>query len=134
MDSSSSSRGIDLVFSQDRDIHKGGAQREIIEGVTALTAAAVLFYVSYWLITKIEVAKWKQYIQGKVENAISRNSVIALASVSFFAVYREAFETVLFYQALWYQAENSQSAVIWGIIAGAAVLGSTLLRDFQNGS
>ncbi len=99
-----------------------GAQREIIEGITALTAAAVLFYVSYWLITKIEVAKWKQYIQGKVENAVSRNSVIALASVSFFAVYREAFETVLFYQALWYQAENSQSAVIWGIIAGAAVL------------
>lgn len=99
-----------------------GAQREIIEGITALSAAAVLFYVSYWLITKIEVKKWKEYIQGKVENAVSRNSVIALASVSFFAVYREAFETVLFYQALWYQAENSQSAVIWGIVAGAAVL------------
>ena len=99
-----------------------GVQREIIEGVTALTAAAVLFYVSYWLITKIEVAKWKQYIQGKVESAVSRNSVIALASVSFFAVYREAFETVLFYQALWYQAENSQSAVIWGLVAGVGVL------------
>lgn len=99
-----------------------GAQREVIEGITALTAAAVLFYVSYWLITKIEVKKWKEYIQGKVENAVSRNSVIALASVSFFAVYREAFETVLFYQALWYQAENSQSAVIWGIVAGALVL------------
>lgn len=99
-----------------------GAQREVIEGITALTAAAVLFYVSYWLITKIEVKKWKEYIQGKVEHAVSRNSVIALASVSFFAVYREAFETVLFYQALWYQAENSHSAVIWGIVAGAAVL------------
>lgn len=99
-----------------------GAQREIIEGITALTAAAVLFYVSYWLITKIEVKKWKEYIHGKVENAVSRNSVIALASVSFFAVYREAFETVLFYQALWYQAENSHSAVIWGIVAGAGVL------------
>ncbi len=99
-----------------------GVQREIIEGITALTAAAVLFYVSYWLITKIEVAKWKQYIQGKVESAISRNSIIALASVSFFAVYREAFETVLFYQALWYQAENSQSSVIWGFVVGVAVL------------
>lgn len=99
-----------------------GAQREIIEGITALTAAAVLFYVSYWLITKIEVKKWKEYIQGKVENAVSRNSVIALASVSFFAVYREAFETVLFYQALWYQSENAQSAVIWGIVVGAAIL------------
>ncbi len=114
--------GILTWFLASTVISISGAQREIIEGITALIAAAVLFYVSYWLITKIEVRKWKEYIQGKVENAVSRNSVIALASVSFFAVYREAFETVLFYQALWFQAENSRSAVIWGIIAGGAVL------------
>ncbi len=99
-----------------------GAEREVIEGVTSLTAAAVLFYVSYWLISKIDVRIWKEYIQGKVEKALSRGSVVALASVSFFAVYREAFETVLFYQALWFQAENAKSAVIWGIVLGAALL------------
>lgn len=99
-----------------------GAQREVIEGVTSLIAAAVLFYVSYWLISKIEVRVWKQYIQGKVEKALSTGSVIALASVSFFAVYREAFETVLFYQALWFQSENSQPAVLWGLAAGAVLL------------
>jgi high-affinity iron transporter len=99
-----------------------GAQREIIEGVTALMAAAVLFYVSYWLITKIEVQKWKSYIKNKVESAVSKKNVLALAGVSFFAVYREAFETVLFYQALWFQSESTQSAVIWGFVAGAAVL------------
>lgn len=99
-----------------------GAQREVIEGVTSITAAAVLFYVSYWLISKIEVRVWKQYIQGKVEKALSTGSVIALASVSFFAVYREAFETVLFYQALWFQSGNSQPAVLWGLAAGALVL------------
>jgi high-affinity iron transporter len=99
-----------------------GAQREVIEGVTSLVAAAVLFYVSYWLISKIEVRVWKQYIQGKVERALSKGSVIALASVSFFAVYREAFETVLFYQALWFQSENSRTAVLWGLTAGALLL------------
>jgi high-affinity iron transporter len=99
-----------------------GAQREIIEGITSLVAAAVLFYVSYWLITKIEVKKWKEYIQGKVQKAISKKSLFALASVSFFAVYREAFETVLFYQALWYQAENSRDAVLWGFILGVLLL------------
>jgi high-affinity iron transporter len=99
-----------------------GAQREVIEGVTSLVAAAVLFYVSYWLISKIEVRVWKRYIQGKVEKALSTGSVIALASVSFFAVYREAFETVLFYQALWFQSENSQAAVLWGLAAGALLL------------
>lgn len=99
-----------------------GAQREMIEGVTSLVAAAVLFYVSYWLITKIEVKKWKEFIQGKVQKAISKKSVFALASVSFFAVYREAFETVLFYQALWYQADNSKNAILWGLIFGVAML------------
>ncbi len=99
-----------------------GANREIIEGVTSLVAAAVLFYVSYWLITKIEVRKWKEYIQGKVQKAMSKKSLFALASVSFFAVYREAFETVLFYQALWYQAENSKDAILWGLIVGVLLL------------
>lgn len=99
-----------------------GAQREVIEGVTSLIAAAVLFYVSYWLVSKIDVRVWKEYIRGRVEKALSRGSVFALASVSFFAVYREAFETVLFYQALWFQAENSQTQVIWGMVAGAALL------------
>ncbi|MGQ0792619.1 MAG: FTR1 family protein [Deltaproteobacteria bacterium] len=99
-----------------------GAQREIIEGATSLIASAALFWVSYWLITKIEVKRWKDYIQGKVKEALTKKSVFALASVSFFAVYREAFETVLFYQALWIQAENSRDAVVWGIVAGGGIL------------
>lgn len=94
------------------------ARREVIEGVTSLAAAAVLFYVSYWLISKIEVEKWKEYIKSKVENAINKKSVIALVAVAFLAVYREAFETVLFYQALLYQAESTTSPVVWGLLAG----------------
>ncbi|HML94366.1 MAG TPA: cytochrome c/FTR1 family iron permease [Thermodesulfobacteriota bacterium] len=99
-----------------------GMQRELIEGITSIVAAVVLFYVSYWLISKVDVRVWKHYIKGKVERALSTGSVVTLASVSFFAVYREAFETVLFYQALWLQAGNSRHAVIWGAVAGAAVL------------
>jgi len=98
-----------------------GASRELIEGITSILAAAVLFYVSYWLISKIEVGKWKEYIKSKVETALNKKSVIALVSVSFLAVYREAFETVLFYQALNYQAEGNTAPVIWGLLAGLAV-------------
>jgi len=110
-----------------------GAQREIIEGVTSLLAAAVLFYVSYWLITKIEVRKWKEYIQGKVKKALSKKSLFALASVSFFAVYREAFETVLFYQALLLQAGNAKDEVIWGLIVGTVLLLCLVLVVFKLG-
>jgi len=98
-----------------------GASREIIEGITSLLAAAVLFYVSYWLISKIEVGKWKHYIKSKVETALNKKSVLALASVSFLAAYREAFETVLFYQALGYQAEGNITPIVWGFAAGIAV-------------
>ena len=114
--------GLATWFAASKLISISGAQREVIEGVTSIIAAVVLFYVSYWLISKVDVRVWKQYIKGKVERALSTGSVVALASVSFFAVYREAFETVLFYQALWYQAENSRSAVVWGAVAGAVVL------------
>ncbi len=110
-----------------------GAQRETIEGVTSLFAAGVLFYVSYWLITKIEVKKWKEYIQDKVKKALSKKSVFALASVSFFAVYREAFESVLFYQALWLQADNSKDAVIWGLVAGTVLLSGLVILIFKLG-
>jgi len=110
-----------------------GAQREIIEGVTSLLAAAVLFYVSYWLITKIEVRKWKEYIQGKVKKALTKKSLFALASVSFFAVYREAFETVLFYQALLLQAGTAKDEVIWGFIVGTVLLLCLVLVVFKLG-
>jgi len=99
-----------------------GAQREIIEGVTALLAACVLFYVSYWLITKVEVRKWKEFIERKLKRAISKKNILTLVGVSFFAVYREAFETVLFYQALWLQAEGSEISVIWGFVLGCVLL------------
>ena len=48
--------------------------------------------------------------------------VLGLVGISFFAVYREAFEVVLFYQALWLQNESSRGAVIWGFVTGLAAL------------
>src|SRR2546422_655185 len=75
-------------------------QRETLEGVTMLLATAVLFYVSYWLVSKIEAAKWNAYVKSRMEDALSAGSGHALASVAFLAVYREGFETILFYKAL----------------------------------
>src|SRR2546427_2994264 len=75
-------------------------QRETLEGGTMLLATAVLFYVSYWLLSKIEVAKWSAFVKGRMEDALSTGSGFALSSVAFLAVYREGFETILFYKAL----------------------------------
>ena len=97
-------------------------QREMIEGGTMLLAAAVLFYVSYWLLSKIEAAKWAAFVQGKMQSALSSGSGMALTAVAFLAVYREGFETILFYKALFTSAGASGVSVIGGIAAGSVGL------------
>ncbi|MFQ6062228.1 MAG: FTR1 family protein, partial [Methanosarcinales archaeon] len=99
-----------------------GASREMLEGITALIAVVVLFYVSYWLISKIEVKKWTKYIKSKVELAMTTGNILILASIAFFAVYREGFETVLFYQALWLNSIGYESNVLFGFIVGTTIL------------
>src|SRR6185503_4881665 len=69
-----------------------------------------------------EAKRWQAFIQDKVKNSLSSKSIFGLMGISFFAVYCEAFEVVLFYQALWLQNENSHQAVFWGFVAGLATL------------
>lgn len=100
-----------------------GATRELTEGVTALLAAAILLYVGCWLHGKSHARAWKAFIDQYLGAALKGRTLWALAGVSFLAVYREAFETVLFYQALWQQAgPASHAAVLIGFAAGVAAL------------
>jgi high-affinity iron transporter len=94
------------------------ASREIIEGVTMLIAVAVLFSVSYWLISKVEAAKWQQFIREKVTTALAHGGGTALAFVAFLAVYREGAETALFYQALFTEGAGNAIPVALGIVVG----------------
>ena len=49
------------------------------------------------------------------------------------AVYREAFETVLFYQALWLQSQSTQNFVVWGFLLGVALLAVVVWLIFKLG-
>lgn len=103
-----------------------GATREVTEGVAALVASAVLLIVSYWLHSKTSAEGWQKFIQGSVESALKGGRLWGLAGLSFITVYREVFETILFYQALWAQAEgNSANAVIEGFLAASLILMAT---------
>jgi high-affinity iron transporter len=100
-----------------------GASREMMEGVAALFASAMLLYVGYWLHDKMHAQQWQKYIKDQLANAMSRKTIWAMAFVSFLAVYREAFETVLFYQTLWMEAGPEKShAVLLGFGAAALCL------------
>lgn len=98
-------------------------QRELLEGVTALAAVAVLFMVSFWLVSRLEHRHWLEFMRSRVAAAISAGSALAFAGLGFTAVYREGFETVLFYQALTIFAKGLELWVILGVAAAAAALG-----------
>ena len=90
-----------------------GASREMTEGIGALLAAVILVSVGIWMHGKSQAEEWRRYIQEKMGKALSRGSAWFLFGLAFVVVYREAFETILFYAALW----NPQSSGI--ILAGA---------------
>jgi high-affinity iron transporter len=109
-------------------------EREALEGLTSLLAAAVLFSVSFWILHNADLKRWKSYIEVKAKSAVGTGSGLALAMVSFLAVYREAFETVLFYQALWLRSGTSAGeAVVLGLAFGILVLGLVILLMFRYG-
>ncbi|HET6779353.1 MAG TPA: FTR1 family protein [Gemmatimonadales bacterium] len=103
--------------------HLSPARQELLEGLTMVVATVVLFYVSYWLLSKMEVVKWNHFVKSKVNDALTSGSSLALASAAFLAVYREGFETVLFYKALFLTGgDKSGIPIVAGIVAGCAVL------------
>jgi high-affinity iron transporter len=100
-----------------------GATRELTEGLTALVAAGVLLYVGFWMHGKSHARQWQAYLSERLHGALSGRTMWTLAFVSFLAVYREAFETVLFYQALALQAGPSGGIPLaGGVLVGAGVL------------
>lgn len=101
-----------------------GAKQELIEGVTALLAVAVLFYVSNWMLSKSESEVWQGYINEKVENSVSKGSMIALGFTAFLAVFREGAEVILFYQPMISEAQSGDGVgFIWlGVLAAVIIL------------
>ena len=98
------------------------ASRDLLEGITMLIAVALLFSVSYWLISKVEAANWQKFIREQVSSALERGGGKALAFAAFLAVYREGAETALFYQALLGEAQHLTLPILLGVAVGGAVL------------
>ena len=108
-------------------------QRELLEAGTAILAVVMLFYVSFWLISRLEHRRWMEFVKAKVWAAATTGSALALAGVGFTAVFREGFETVLFYQALLSFAEGLQTWVGLGTLAASIVLAGIGLLIFKAG-
>lgn len=100
-----------------------GATRELSEAIATLVAAVVLFYVGFWLHSKTNAARWQQFIETNVSRALDSTTLWSLSFLAFITVYREAFETILFYQALWSQAAaGARDSVVSGFVTSVVIL------------
>ncbi|HEV8404947.1 MAG TPA: FTR1 family protein [Nitrososphaera sp.] len=99
-----------------------GASKALIEAIAGVSAVAVLFWVSFWILNKVETKKWIEFVKAKVWKATTTGSVMVFVMLSFFTVYREGFETVLFYQAIISFAKYMEWYVIAGLVAGLVVI------------
>ena len=105
--------GVATWFAATYLISISGQSRELAEGIGGLLAALVLLWVGVWMHGKAQADEWRRYIAEKMQGALSRGSAWFLFGLAFVVVYREAFETILFYAALWTSGNGAT------ILAGA---------------
>ena len=99
-------------------------QRELLEAAMTLLAVVMLFYVSFWLIARLDQRRWMEFMKARVSVAAGAGSSAAMFGIGFTAVYREGVETGLFYQALFSFARGLEGWVLAGTgIALVALLG-----------
>ncbi|WP_262696038.1 FTR1 family protein [Kordiimonas aquimaris] len=114
--------GLLTWVASERFVQISGATREVTEGVAALVASGMLLFVGYWLHSKTSASGWQAFIQKSLKAALNKRTLWGLAGLSFISVYREVFETILFYQALWAQAASSSADWVTGGFLVAALL------------
>jgi high-affinity iron transporter len=94
-----------------------GRAEQIFEGAAMLSAVAVLTWMVFWM--RKQAVNIKRELEAKLEGAIAAGSALGLASVVFFAVLREGWETALFLFAI--SESSSPLATTIGAIVGLVI-------------
>lgn len=107
--------------------------REVLEAAVAAAAVAVLLYISFWLLTRLEHRRWMEFLRSRVFHAVSIGSTTALVLVGFTAMYREGLETALLYQALVEFGDGLGEWILLGLAAGLVALAVVSYLIFRLG-
>ncbi|SNS34741.1 high-affinity iron transporter [Noviherbaspirillum humi] len=113
-------------------VDMSGASRELTEGFSAIFAAVVLLSVGVWMHQKSLAGRWQAYVKEKLSSALNRSSAMMLFVLAFVTVYREVFETVLFYAALW--TEGNGIYLLSGLGTGLLILAGVALVMLKTSS
>jgi high-affinity iron transporter len=94
-----------------------GRAEQIFEGLAMLSSVAVLTWMIFWM--RKQAANIKRELEARLANAIAAGSAVGLASVVFFAVLREGWETALFLFAIGESSTPLATAI--GALVGLAI-------------
>lgn len=98
-----------------------GGGRELTEGFGSLLAAIILLFVGIWMHGKAQAGAWQAYVRTRLDKALSGGSAwFFLFALAFIAVYREVFETIIFFAAMGEDGNGAPLAA--GIAVGAVAL------------
>ncbi len=104
------------------EVLNNGAHNDILEGAVILVAAALMLYVSGWLLVRQDPRAWQSYLAAKADNALAKRTGLAVAALAFLAVFREGAETILFIHALAKTSGGWAFALVLGLVTAAAGL------------
>lgn len=115
--------GIALWIVSGKLLSFGMGQMALVEGAVSLLAVCMLLYIGFWLHGKSEIGKWKAYVTSLVKGAVSSGSLLGMFTLSFFVVFREVFESVLFLSALHIEGGGKHtSAIALGVVLATVIV------------
>lgn len=105
-------------YLSDYILQMSGKSREVMEGFVSLFAVVVLIWAGFWLHDKSHAQQWTKFIKEKIGGYLEKDKMFGLAFFSFMVVFREAFEVILFLQAISLEAQpGHESAVGLGVFS-----------------
>lgn len=116
--------GASLVAAWIFAVFNSGDHNDTIEGVVILAAAALMLYVSGWLMVKQDPRGWQSYLANKADSALGQGTAWAVATLAFLAVFREGAETVLFVAAI--AKDGWTVEILAGVVVGLVMLAGLL--------
>ena len=100
------------------EVFNKGAHSDLMEAGIILCAAVLMLYVSGWLILRQDPRAWQGFLKSKAEEALAKQTGIAVALLAFLAVFREGAESVLFVHTLAATSGGWSPELVAGLLAG----------------
>jgi high-affinity iron transporter len=115
--------GIISMFYINLLVSLGTESRELIEGVGSALAVILLLYIGFWLHSKTEAQRWKEFVESKIIRLLNSSNMIGLFTIAFIVVFREAFESAIFLSTINIEAsQTSNFGIYYGALSSLAVV------------